>query len=947
MIVTIVAKTHQGSSACVGGITADGHSVRLIASDAAFNEHHNLEYEVGQRWEIDADPPEEIIPPHVENIVVRRKRPLPPEHDLPALIAQHMPIYHGGPEVLYEGRLQTAPGGALYVCQSGGVPSHSTTFWQPDRPLTRDSSGKRIHYRYPGDNGSQTLTFVGFQEPLPEIPAGTLLRVSLAHWWRPAERPDQEVHCYAQLSGWLLPGVDNAPAVHHAPAAPPLTRDEARATLKRVFGYDTFRPLQEDIIANVLARRDSLAIMPTGSGKSLCYQLPALLFSGLTVVVSPLISLMEDQVMQLRELGVPAAYLNSTLAYDSYVTIARQAAAGEVRLLYVAPETLLRPETLTLLDRAGVDCLTIDEAHCISEWGHDFRPEYRQLATVRRRFPDAVCLAVTATATTRVRDDIRASLAIPDAAVFISSFDRANLFLAVEPRADALGQALAFLENHRGQSGIIYCATRRAVDTLTEQLAAHGWNVLPYHAGLDNATRQSNQRRFTYDEASIVVATVAFGMGIDKSNVRFILHYDLPKDLESYYQQIGRAGRDGLRADCLLLFGAQDISTNIYLIDQGDPAQRPGAIARLQAMLAYAETDQCRRVPMLAYFGETDVPATCSLCDNCTAGTGEQLDLTIAAQKFLSCVRRTGELFGAGHVIDVLRGSRASAVLQRGHDQLSTYGIGNEYSRKEWQQLARQFVQKGLLTQDMEHGSLKLTARGWEVLRGEAFHGAPPTADRHPTRADAPTDYDVALFEQLRAERLRLAREAGVPPYVIFHDSALADMARYYPQSADSLTQMQGVGAVKQERYGDAFLEVIRAYCAERSLAEKRKVGTAAGATRPATPPTKTRRDEVLALYQSGRSIAEIGEIFGIKLATVANHLWEAVQNGASIDPAPLLAESGLSAADQARTLQAFRELGAERLRPIFDALGETVSYDALHVLRLYSVCVALQRATN
>ncbi|HOU42680.1 MAG TPA: RecQ family ATP-dependent DNA helicase, partial [Promineifilum sp.] len=344
----------------------------------------------------------------------------------------------------------------------------------------------------------------------------------------------------------------------------------------------------------------------------------------LTVVVSPLISLMEDQVMQMRELGVPAAYLNSTLAYDSYVTIARQAATGGIKLLYVAPETLLRPETLTLLDQAGVDCLTIDEAHCISEWGHDFRPEYRQLAAVRRRFPDAVCLAVTATATARVRDDIRASLAIPDAAVFISSFDRANLFLAVEPRVDALGQALAFLENHRGQSGIIYCATRRAVDTLTEQLAAHGWNVLPYHAGLDNATRQRNQRRFTYDEAAIVVATVAFGMGIDKSNVRFILHYDLPKDLESYYQQIGRAGRDGLRADCLLLFGAQDISTNIYLIDQGDPAQRPGAIARLQAMLAYAETDQCRRVPMLAYFGETDVPATCSLCDNCTAGAGEQ-----------------------------------------------------------------------------------------------------------------------------------------------------------------------------------------------------------------------------------------------------------------------------------------------------------------------------------
>ena len=952
MIVTIVAKTRQGRGACVGGITADGRSVRLIASDAAFNEHYNLEYEIGQRWEIEADRPEKIIPPHVENVVVRHKRPLPPERDLPALIAQHMPIYHGGPQVLYEGRLQTASHGALYICQDGGVPAHSTTFWRPDRPLTRDTSGKRIHYRYPADDGGQTLTFVGFQEPPAEIAAGTLLRVSLAHWWRPEERPDEELRCYVQLSGWLLPGHSDAlgdahaPTIHHAEAVATPTRDEARATLKRVFGYDAFRPLQEAIIANVLARRDSLAIMPTGSGKSLCFQLPALLFPGLTVVVSPLISLMEDQVMQMRELGVPAAYLNSTLAYDSYVTIARRVATGGVKLLYVAPESLLRPETLALLDQTGVDCLTIDEAHCISEWGHDFRPEYRQLAAVRQRFPDAICLAVTATATARVRDDIRASLGIPGAAVFVSSFDRPNLFLAVEPRVDGLGQTLAFLENHRGEAGIIYCMTRRAVDTLTEQLVAHGWNALPYHAGLDTATRQTNQRRFTYDEVAIIVATVAFGMGIDKSNVRFILHYDLPKDLESYYQQIGRAGRDGLRADCLLLYSARDTFTITHLIEQGDPAQRPGAIARLQAMLAYAETDQCRRRPLLTYFGETGVPETCGLCDNCTAAAGEHVDLTTAAQKFLSCVKRTGELFGASHVIDVLRGSRAEGVLRRGHDRLSTYNIGGEYSRKEWQQLGRQFVQKGLLMQDMEHGSLKLTDRGWAVLRGEAFHGMPPLADRCAARAAVETGYDTELFEQLREQRLRLAREAGVPPYVIFHDSSLADMARYYPQSADSLAQMQGVGAVKQERYGDAFLAVIRAYCAERGIAEKPKAGAATRATRPAVP-VKTRRDEVLALYQSGRSVTEIGEIFGIKVATVVNHLWEAVQDGASIDPTPLPAETGLSAADQARVLQAFRDLGAERLRPVYDALGETISYDALHLLRLFTVCTALQRAAD
>ena len=949
MIVTIVAKTRQRRGACVGGITADGRSVRLIAADAAFNEHYNLEYEVGQQWEIDADPARDIIPPHVENVVVRHKRPLTPAADLVGLIETHMPPAVGGPEVLYEGLLRAGSHGSLYIGREG-IPPYSTTFWRPDRPLTRDTSGKRIHYCYPTDDDHRSLTFVGFQEPPEVIPAGTLVRVSLAHWWRPEEHPEEAVRCYAQLSGWMANPLSDPPpgskGTEDSLPNPPQKgagagMDAARGVLKSVFGYDTFRPLQEEIIANVLAKRDSLAVMPTGSGKSLCYQLPALLFSGLTVVVSPLISLMEDQVMQLRELGVAAAYLNSTLTYDEYVRISRRVAAGQVKLLYTAPETLLRPETLALLDNCRVDCLTIDEAHCISEWGHDFRPEYRQLAAVRRRFSGAVCLAVTATATERVRGDIRDSLGIADAAVFISSFDRENLFLAVESRFDALGQTLAFLESHRDQSGIIYCMTRKSVDALTAQLNAHGWNALPYHAGLDTATRQANQRRFTYDEVPIIVATVAFGMGINKSNVRFVLHYDLPKDLESYYQQIGRAGRDGLRADCLLLFASQDVFTINFLIDQGDPAQRPGAMARLQAMLGYAESDQCRRRPLLAYFGEVVARETCDTCDNCTAGSGENVDLTVAAQKFLSCVKRTGEVFGAGHVIDVLRGSRAAAVLSRGHERLSTYNIGGEYSRKEWQQLARQFIQKGLLKQDMEHGSLKLSARGWDVLRGEPFHGAPPAADRATRPAAAPIDYDADLFAQLRALRAELAAEAGVPPYVIFHDSALGEMASYYPQSAEALSQMQGVGAVKLARYGDAFLRVIRAYCEVRGIAEKPKV---VALTRTTHVPAngKSRRDEVVDLYQQGRGVGEIADIFNVKPATVSNHLWEALKDGATVAPEPLLADCTLSAEEQARVLEQFDELGTGQLRPVYDALGETVSYDQLHLLRLYFVAAAL-----
>ncbi|MCP4418320.1 MAG: ATP-dependent DNA helicase RecQ, partial [Chloroflexi bacterium] len=373
----------------------------------------------------------------------------------------------------------------------------------------------------------------------------------------------------------------------------------ARTLLKQVFGYDELRPLQPEVIQNVLNKKDSLAIMPTGSGKSICYQLPALMFSGLTVVVSPLISLMEDQVAQLRELGVTAVYLNSTLHPQQQDEIAAQVRAGIIKLLYAAPETLMRPGTMRLLQESAVDCLTIDEAHCISEWGHDFRPEYRQLVELRRRLPNAICLSVTATATDRVRQDIKRSLAIPDAGEFIASFDRPNLFLAVEPKMEGLRQTLSFLDAYREEAGIIYCSTRKQVDSLTSDLAANGWPVLPYHAGLDAATRQRNQHRFTREEAIVMVATVAFGMGIDKSNVRFIVHYDLPKNLESYYQQIGRAGRDGLPSNCLLLFSYSDVSTINYFISQKAPDQQQGARMRLDGILQFVETAVCRRKPLL------------------------------------------------------------------------------------------------------------------------------------------------------------------------------------------------------------------------------------------------------------------------------------------------------------------------------------------------------------
>ncbi len=429
--------------------------------------------------------------------------------------------------------------------------------------------------------------------------------------------------------------------------------------LKETFGYDTFRPLQREVIENVLARRDTLAIMPTGGGKSLCYQIPALLFEGLTVVVSPLISLMKDQVEQLRAFGVPALFLNSSLAPQEYQENMDYIRRGEVKLLYVAPESLLTPRILSLLDSIQVDCLTIDEAHCISEWGHDFRPEYRQLVAVRQRFPKAVCLALTATATERVRQDIRTTLKFASSNEFIASFNRENLYIEVVRKRDPIEQTIQILEKHKDQSGIIYCFSRRQVDELAAYLAAQEYSVRPYHAGLEDAERKANQETFIRDDAQIIVATIAFGMGINKPNVRFIIHFDLPKSIESYYQEIGRAGRDGLPAHCTLLFNYSDVAKINYFIDQKEGNEKQVAIGHLDAIVRYAEDElTCRRKPLLNYFGESYEAQSCSNCDNCTSAPTELTDITIYAQKFLSCVKRADERFGAGHITDILLGSR-------------------------------------------------------------------------------------------------------------------------------------------------------------------------------------------------------------------------------------------------------------------------------------------------
>lgn len=716
-----------------------------------------------------------------------------------------------------------------------------------------------------------------------------------------------------------------------------------QALLKSTFGYDQFRPLQQKIIENVLAKRDTLVIMPTGGGKSLCYQIPALMFTGLTVVVSPLISLMKDQVEQLHEAGVAAAFLNSSLDPGDYAKIVQQVRDGKLKLLYVAPEGLLTERMFNLLKTQNIDCLTIDEAHCISEWGHDFRPEYRKLVAVREKFPDAVCIALTATATPRVQKDIMQSLSFDKSNEFVASFNRENLFLQVVPKTDPARQTVQFLEQHPNQSGIIYCFSRRQVNELADFLDAHKYSVLPYHAGLPDDERKKNQELFIRDDVQIIVATIAFGMGINKPNVRFVIHYDLPKNIESYYQEIGRAGRDGLRADCLLLFSYGDQQKIRYFIDQKEnPQDRRNALQHLEALLRYAESDACRRAPLLTYFGEHYTKRDCGMCDNCVEEQEQRVDVTIAAQKFLSCVKRTKELFGANHIIDVLRGSENKKVIDFGHHHLSTYGIGKEYSKQQWITLARQFLSQDLLVKDLDHGSLKITEKGAAVL----FHDKQVFGrlEEKQVSAGVQTDltYDRRLFERLRAQRKELADRQNVPPYVIFSDKSLMDMATHYPIHRDSFLTMHGVGTHKLQRYGREFMTVIREFCEEFQIEEKLKYEAVSKPVRKT--PGKKRYEQVGEAFRDGRSISDLMQESGVRKQTIIRHLLDYVRDGNTIPADNLLQDVSISPQEQQEVLEAFHRLGTDLLAPVFDALNGRISYNDLHLMRLYILSSTSQR---
>ena len=736
-----------------------------------------------------------------------------------------------------------------------------------------------------------------------------------------------------------------APAQAIAPTPlvprPPIVSDTPPiSVLAQTFGYNSFRPLQEDIINSVLACRDTLAVMPTGGGKSLCYQLPALLFDGLTVVISPLISLMQDQVRQLDALGIPAALLNSSLDRREYATYQRQVIQGEAKLLYVAPETLFQARTQALLRQVHVSCLTIDEAHCISEWGHDFRPEYRRIVELRQQFPYAVCVALTATATPRVRTDIASVLGMRESSCFIASFDRPNLQLEVKDRSRPIAQLMQFIEQADGKSGIVYCSTRKRVEEVTADLGKQGLNVRPYHAGLDEKIRRENQDAFIRDDVDIIVATVAFGMGINKPDIRWVVHHDIPKTIEGYYQEIGRAGRDGLPAHCLLLYSPGDLRTIEYFISQKSDSEQRIARIQLQQMVGYCESYICRRRPLLDYFGEVYANDTCGQCDNCHNPKVLQ-DITRDAQKFLSCVYRTGQRYGANYIADILRGSRAQKILQHGHHRLSTYGIGRDKDAKEWTFLARQLVQLQLLHQDMQYGTLQLTAQAGAVLRSErSVEGVlRPKSTEKARRVPKTSQFigsnaDEGLFQALRQTRKELADSKGVPPYVIFTDKTLIAMASEQPRSLDDMGKLHGVGRIKRIKYGPIFLEAIGEYLGtEVELAPQPKRANPMPHHRTKGPSARTAA--IVAALMTGNSLTYTADDLGVSTSVVVKHLQTFLRSGGELDDETLRCATGLDDEDIDSALAAMEEHGSARLRHVYDALNERIEYDVLEIVRL------------
>jgi ATP-dependent DNA helicase RecQ len=744
-----------------------------------------------------------------------------------------------------------------------------------------------------------------------------------------------------------------------------LHRDQLLAPLKQFFGFGSFRPLQEEIIFDSLAGRDVFAVLPTGGGKSLCFQLPALVRPGLTVVVSPLIALMKDQVDALQTAGVAATFLNSSLAAGESRPRLRGLHNGEFRLLYVAPERLMLPGFLDDLKQWNVNLFAIDEAHCISEWGHDFRPEYRQISTLREAFPDVPVMALTATATERVRGDIVRQLHLKNPACYVASFNRPNLTYRVAAKTGAYEQILSFIRARKGEGGIIYVQARKTTESMASKLSADGVKALPYHAGLSAGDRTKNQEAFLRDEARVMCATIAFGMGINKPNVRYVIHYDLPKNIEGYYQETGRAGRDGLPSECLLMFSPGDRVKQMRFIDEKpDAREREIARAQLEQMIHYAEIATCRREFLLGYFGEkfgapvsdpvragefvqrsgaeprpgteTGAP-NCSGCDNCLAPRATW-DGTLAAQKFLSCVYRIREKsnFGVGiqHVVEVLCGADTEKVRKFGHQNLSTYNIGGEHTRAEWGAIGRELARLGLLFQNADQFNIvELTDAGRAALKTRqkitlTKPVAPTTAPEQHRAGEIACD--EVLFEILRALRKQLADERAVPPYIIFSDVALRQMARFYPANEHDFSRISGVGEKKLREFGQVFMGKIGVHLQTNA----RQIFADDSFTSPEAPmPHRSRLTdtvrETLHFFRQSKTVAEISRIRGLKDSTIFGHLEEAMLAGEAVDVNSLVSSSA-----QKEIATAFAKHGFGNLGGVVESLGGKYGYGECRIVR-------------
>ena len=718
--------------------------------------------------------------------------------------------------------------------------------------------------------------------------------------------------------------------------------------LKQYFGFTSFRPLQEPIILDALAGKDVFALLPTGGGKSLCFQLPALARPGLAVVVSPLIALMKDQVDALQASGVPATFLNSSL--DSHASRARLRGLhnGEYRLLYVAPERLMLSGFLADLQKWAVNLIAIDEAHCISEWGHDFRPEYRQLAQLRELLPQAPMMALTATATGRVRSDIIKHLHLREPGCYVASFNRPNLTYRVLAKAGPYEQTLDFVRSRPNDSGIVYCQSRKSAESVAGRLNADGVKAAPYHAGMEAEDRSRNQELFLRDEVRVICATIAFGMGINKPNVRFVIHYDLPKNIEGYYQETGRAGRDGLPSECLLLFSAGDVVKQTQFIEQKtDAREQHVARAQLQQMVHYAECAGCRRRELLAYFGEEfGVPPSggtsaeagnpnCGGCDNCLSPRATW-DGTLAAQKFLSCVYRVREKsgfdLGLNHVIEVLTGADTEKVRKWRHDQVSTYGIGKEHGRTEWQAIGRELIRLGYLRQSTDrYAVVELTPEGRAALsqRKRITLTKPVAAPQAKTHRAGEIACDEGLFEKLRALRKRLADEQAVPPYIVFSDVSLRQMARNYPTNEREFARISGVGERKLREFGEVFLAEIAAHLRTNPRQIFADDSFGAMDNLPPKPRVGDSARETLRQFRVGKSVPEIAHDRGFATSTIYGHLAEAIEAGETLDLDKLITEDA-----RVEIGAAFEKLGFGSLGAVREHLGERYDYGVLRIYR-------------